>query len=157
MPNDSNDTKIPKTNEKYSKDIKEKQLKFEIKQLENSINFNIINYSEIIPSKFSSESTFEDLLKKHESLSSFKSINKLYLFFTKLVDKNKFKIDKKNNYYSLIFFYEDKLEDIEIEFNIKVKDLNEEEKNQNFANSINKLSEQFNCLKQEFNIIKLIF
>lgn len=32
--------------------------------------------------------------------------------------------------------------------------MKEEEKNQNFANSINKLSEQFNCLKQEFNSYK---
>ena len=81
-------------NEKYSKEI-DKSLKFEIEQLANSITFNIINSSEIIPSQFSSKYSFEEILKKDESLSSFKSINKLFLFFNKLIDKNKYKIEKK--------------------------------------------------------------
>ena len=81
-------------------------------------------------------------MKKNESLSSFKSINKLYLFFTKLIDKNKFKINEENNFYQLKFYYEDKFEDIELEFNIKRKELNKEEENINFEKSINKLSEE---------------
>ena len=72
-------------NEKYSKEI-DKNLKFEIEQLDNSITFNINNSSEIIPSQFSSKYSFEEIIKKDESLSSFKSINKLFLFFTRLID-----------------------------------------------------------------------
>ena len=140
-------------NEKYSKEI-DKSLKFEIEQLANSITFNIINSSEIIPSQFSSKYSFEEILKKDESLSSFKSINKLFLFFTKLIDKNKYKIEKKNSLYSLKFFYEDKLEDIEIEFDIKSKDLSEEEKNKNYGDSILKLSKELNDLKEEFKNFK---
>ena len=142
-------------NEKYSKEI-DKSLKFEIEQLANSITFNIINSSEIIPSQFSSKYSFEEILKKDESLSSFKSINKLFLFFTKLIDKNKYKIEKKNSLYSLKFFYEDKLEDIEIEFDIKSKDLSEEEKNKNYGDSILKLSKELNDLKEEFKNFKTI-
>ena len=66
------------------------------------------------------------------------------------MDKNKYKIEKKNNFYSLKFFYEDKLENIEIEFDIKSKYLNEEKKNKNYSDSINKLSKQLNDLKEEF-------
>ena len=140
--------------QKYTKEIKDQNLKIEIEQLKSSIAIYIIYFKDIIPSQFYSEFTFEELLKKNESLSSFKSINKLYLFFTKLIDKNKFKINEENNFYLLKFYYEDKLEDIELEFNIKRKELNKEEENKNFENSINKLSEELNNLKEEFKNYK---
>ena len=125
---------------KYIKEIKEQNLKLEIEQLKDSIAINVINFKDIIPSHFYTEFSFEEILKKNDSLSSFKSINKLFLFFTKLIDKNKFKISEQNNLYQLKFFYEDKLEDIELEFNIKRKELSVEEENKTLSNSINKLS-----------------
>ena len=151
---DESPAKTQKDIQKYTKEIKEQNLKIEIEQLKSSIAIYIIYFKDIITSQFYSEFTFEELLKKNESLSSFKSINKLYLFFTKLIDKDKFKINEENNFYQLKFYYEDKLEDIELEFNIKRKELNKEEENKNFENSINKLSEELNNLKEEFKNYK---
>ena len=105
---DESPAKTQKDIQKYTKEIKDQNLKIEIEQLKSSIAIYIIYFKDIIPSQFYSEFTFEELLKKNESLSSFKSINKLYLFFTKLIDKNKFKINEENNFYQLKFYYEDK-------------------------------------------------
>jgi hypothetical protein len=41
----------------------------------------------LIPSHFYTEFKLEEILKKNDSLSSFKSIDKLYLFLTKLIEK----------------------------------------------------------------------
>ena len=65
-----------------------------------------------------------------------------------MIDKDKFKIEEKNNIYILKFFFEDKLEDIEIEFNIERKELDVKEKNQIFENSLNKLSGQFKIFQK---------
>ena len=141
-------------NQKYIKELKDQKLTIEIEQLKKSIIININNFKEIIDTHFSSEFSLEQIVNKNESLSSFKSINKVFIFFSKLIDKNKFKIEEKNNYYILKFYYEDKLEDIEIEFDVKKKELNINEGNKILENSLNKLSEKFKALQNEIENLK---
>ena len=127
--------------QKHIKELKKHNLNIEIELLKNSIIINIINFKEIIPSNFSSCFSFEEIIKKDEGLSSFKSLDKIFTFFKK-VDRDKFKIEEKDNFFILKFFYEDKLEDIEIEFIIKEKEFNSNGENKILKNSINEMSQK---------------
>ena len=79
--------KNQKNTPKYTKEIKEQNLKFENEQLKCWIAICIFILKDLIPSHFYTEFKLEEILKKNDSLSSFKSIDKLYLFLTKLIEK----------------------------------------------------------------------
>ncbi len=139
---------------KYSKEIQELKLILDLEQFSESLLFTIINNQKMVPVLFASEFSFEEVKQKEESLSGFKSINKIYTFFTKLLEKNKFKIEEKENLYILKFCYEEKLEDIEIGFEINKKEIDVKEENKNLSNYINEIKDDVEKLKNLPNILE---
>ena len=139
---------------KYSKEIQELKLLLDLEQFSDSLSFTIINNQKMVPVLFASEFSFEEVKKKEESLSSFKTINKIYTFFTKLLEKNKFKIEEKENLYILKFCYEEKLEDIEIGFEINKKEIDVKEENKNLTNYINEIKDDLDKLKNLPNVLE---
>ena len=139
---------------KYSKEIQELKLILDLEQFSESLSFTIINNQKMVPVLFASEFSLEEIKQKEESLSGFKSINKIYTFFTKLLEKNKFKIEEKENLYILKFCYEEKLEDIEIGFEIKKKEIDVKEENKNLSNYINEIKDDIDKLKYLQNVLE---
>ena len=59
----------------------------------------------MISVNYSSEFSLDEIINKNESLISSKSIEKIFEFFSKLLEKNKFKVEEKINTYILTFYY----------------------------------------------------
>ena len=139
---------------KITKEIQNPNVIIEIEQLTKSINISIISSNKMIPECYTSEFTLDDILKKSDSLNTIKSIDKLFSFLSKLLNKNKFKIEIKDNKYILTFCYVDKMEDIELIFDIEKKELNANEENKKLEKSIYKLSDSINDIKDDLSNIK---
>ena len=140
----------PKETQKYSKDIPEKKLILELEVLTDSLYITIINNKKMVPVLFASEYLLDDIKNKDESLSLFQSIDKVFTFFSKLIQKDKFKIEEKDN---LVLCYEDKMEDIEISFDIIKKEIDVKEENKNIKNYINEIKDDVDNMKQLSNSI----
>ena len=138
---------------RYSKEIQAQKLILEIEQVFESLVITVINNKKVVPVLFVSELSLEEIKNKDESLSLFKSLNNIYNFFTKLIEKDKFKIEEKDGFYTLTFCYEEKMEDKEIEFDILKKEIDVKEENKNIANYINEIKDDVDNLKKLSSLI----
>lgn len=106
-PEEKRKTKSSQTgkNHKYIKEIQDPHLIIELQDLTNSLIINITNFKQMISVNYSSEFSLDEIINKNESLISSKSIEKIFEFFSKLLEKNKFKVEEKINTYILTFYY----------------------------------------------------
>lgn len=125
----------------------------EIEQLFEWLVITIINNKKIVPVLYVSELSLEEIKNKDESLSLFKSLNNIYNFFIKLIEKDKFWIEEKKDFFKLTFCYEEKMEDKEIEFDIMKKEIDIKEENKNIPNYINEIKDDVDNLKKLSSLI----
>lgn len=138
---------------KYTKEMTEEKLILEIEEVFESLSITIINNKEMVPILFASEFSLEEIKAKDESLYQIKSINTIFKFFTKLIEKNKFKIEEKENLFTLTFCYEEKMEDVEIDFDIKKREIDVKEENKNIKNYINEIKNNVDDIKELSSVI----
>lgn len=143
----------PLNTPKYTKEISDDKLILEIEEIFESLSITIINNKKLVPVLFASEFSLEEIKAKDESLSQIKSINTVFNFFSKLLEKNKFKIEEKENIFTLTFCYEEKMEDVEIKFDIKKKEIDVKEENKNITNFINEIKDNIDDIKKFSSII----
>ena len=145
-------------NQKIS-DLKEYQIesegklyKIEIAKLENN-NYIIIKGAEIklkTPKYYESRMSLKDFQSKNKLFAIYESINEVYDSFIDLMNDNRFKIAKKIQELILtIQFFSPNKKEINIEFQLNEKKLNNEEIIENLSKTINNLVEKVNTISSK--------
>ena len=155
------DNEKEETIQLYTKNIEDKNLRIDLIKQEKFISIKIIEYNNIIGNIYIIKIYLEELQKEKKCFIIIDNINDLFEFFKKLIDENKFQIQKNlDDSYNIKFNF-NLFKKEEIEFIIIKEQIDLDKENKNIKNALNSLSikidENQKSLQIEINENKKLF